>query len=657
MEVILDRIEVDLKTLCRSATAVWPEVCSLLVFAIASLALALPAAAAVDSGATIYLQHCAECHEGNVPRAPHSVMFNMSQPEDILAALNEGVMRAQAAELSAAERVLVANFLAGASTASNSDQTMAACTRSTAPVSSGATGIAAWGVGTANQRFVDTKTAGLTRDDVSGLELKWAFDFPGATRARSQPTIHGDVVYVGSQHGFVYALDLDSGCAYWRFKADAEVRSAISIAPSENGASPMLYFGDTAGNVYGISGADGKLIWRSNLEDHPEATITGSLRYHDGRLFVPMSSREWASAADPSYACCTFRGGIVAFSAHDGKRLWKSYSIPEPPADTGRRNPLDVPVMAPSGAPVWNAPTVDVERGLLYVGTGESYTSPAATTSDAVLAFAIETGRLVWSKQLTAGDAWNMSCFIGSSYNCPEENGPDMDIGAPPVLVSLSSEKATAAGMGAGKASVRKDILVVGQKNGFVYGLDPDNKGAIVWERKVGLGGYAGGIHWGLATDGTTIYAPNADTDFIGRYDGERFPGVFALDAATGEQLWFTRAQEDCRRENKPACDPGISAAATAIPGLVFAGAFDGQLRAYDSADGKVLWRYQTNRAYTAVSGRKAHGGSIESDGPVVYRGHVLVNSGYLFGGRMPGNVLLNFALPQPSGQAVEESE
>ena len=215
-----------------------------------------------------------------------------------------------------------------------------------------------------------------------------------------------------------------------------------------------------------------------------------------------------------------------------------------------------------------------------------------------------------------------------------------MDIGAPPMLVSLASGK---------------DILVIGQKNGVVYGLDPDNKGAIVWQRKVGLGGYAGGIHWGMTTDGKTVYAPNADTDFIGRFDAERFPGVFALDAETGKQLWYTRAQEDCRDDEKPACDAGISAAATGVPGLVFAGGFDGQLRAYDSDTGKVLWTYQTNRSFTSVAGRKAHGGSIESDGPIIYKGKLLVNSGYLYGSRMPGNVLLNFNLPGDSKNAAPE--
>lgn len=587
---------------------------------------------AADPGEALYQEHCAQCHEGNVPRAPHNILFRMSQPEDLLAALNEGVMKAQGAALTPEERVQVANYLAGAQDTADVDRSMVMCETPPNLTDAATTAIPAWGVNDKSHRFVDAQTAGLTRETVGDLELKWVFDFPGATRTRSQPTFYGEVIFLGSQHGIVYAIDLDSGCVHWSFQADAEVRSAVSVIAQGNNKPPALFFGDVAGNVYSLSAANGAQRWRANLNDHPNATITGSPRYYEGRLFVPISSREWATAADPNYACCTFRGGIAAFDAADGSSLWKSYAVPEEPVDTGKRNPLGVPIIAPSGVPIWNSPTVDARRGLLYAGTGESYTSPAHGNSDAVVAFEIETGKLIWSKQLTANDAWNMSCFIGSSYNCPEEDGPDMDIGAPPLLIPLSADK---------------DILVVGQKNGMVYGMDPDNRGAIIWERKVGLGGYAGGIHWGMATDGTTVYAPNADTDFIGRFDAERFPGVFALDAATGKQRWYTRAEEDCREEQKPACDAGVSAAATASPGLVFAGGFDGQLRVYDSENGKVLWTYQTNRAFTSIAGRDAHGGSIESDGPMPYRGHLLVNSGYLFGSRVPGNVLLNFALPE----------
>jgi polyvinyl alcohol dehydrogenase (cytochrome) len=148
-----------------------------------------------------------------------------------------------------------------------------------------------------------------------------------------------------------------------------------------------------------------------------------------------------------------------------------------------------------------------------------------------------------------------------------------------------------------------------------------------------------------MAAHDDTLYAPNADTNFINKWQGERTPGLYALNAEDGEQIWFTPAPDVCAEEDKPACDPGLSASVTAIPGVVFAGGFDGHLRAYDSANGAIIWDYNTAREYTTVSGEIAWGGSIESDGPTVAKGTVLVNSGYLFGGRMGGNVLLAFSV------------
>jgi polyvinyl alcohol dehydrogenase (cytochrome) len=276
------------------------------------MAASASASAVVDPGQALYIEHCSQCHEGDVPRAPHSIMFNMSQPSDILAAMNEGLMQAQAAKLSAQERLLVANFLAGAEEPADSDRSMKMCDSPPAIAGPESAAIGSWGMDDSNHRFIDGETAGINKDNVAQLTLNWAFDFPGATRTRSQPTLYGDVIYLGSQHGLVYAIDLTSGCVHWSFQAEAEVRSAISIAPATSGKPHTLYFGDTAGNVYAISGVDGAAVWQAHLEDHPNATITGSPKLYDGRLFVPMSSREWATAADPNYACCTFRGGIAA---------------------------------------------------------------------------------------------------------------------------------------------------------------------------------------------------------------------------------------------------------------------------------------------------------------------------------------------------------
>jgi len=587
----------------------------------------LPTAAA-DPRA-LYQNRCAQCHEGGFPKAPHSVTFQMLGRNAIYAALTEGLMREHAAGLSDAEIQSLASHLGGSAVAAVPLKT---CDEPWLPAEGLPTRIPhGWGMTPEGTRFIDADIARLDKADVPRLELKWAFAYPGATRARSQPAYYNGAVLMGSQDGTVYALDLQTGCAHWTFKAAVEVRNAISIAAASAGQPARAFFGDLQGNVYALEANTGRLIWQNRANDHPHVTLTGAPRLHEDRLYVPLSSSEWAAAADPAYPCCTFRGGVVAMDTGSGEILWTAYSIPESPEPTGETNAAGATRYHPSGAPIWNNPTVDVKRNRFYVGTGEAYTSPAADTSDSVLAFDLDSGELVWSFQATAGDAWNMACFIGGGTNCPEEDGPDVDFGASPMLITLPDGR---------------DLVIAGQKLGVVYALNPDD-GSLVWQNKVGRGGFAGGIHWGMAASPERIYAPNADTVFSGRFKGERKPGLFALAPATGEILWFTPAPDVCAPEDKPACDPGLSAAVTAIPGVVFAGAFDGHLRAYDGATGEVLWDFDTNRAFETVSGDTAHGGSIEADGPVIVDGHVLVNSGYLFGDRMPGNVLLAFALAE----------
>lgn len=593
-----------------------------LAFCLASPALASPATpAGIDDPQALFDARCSHCHQGTVPRAPHLVTFQLIGSDAIYASITEGTMREHAKGLGEAQRRALANHLGGAAPAT---VPVKMCAAPMPPRTAGQPRSQGWGLNLENTRFIPAAIAKLAAAEVPKLAVKWVFAYPGASRARSQPSVHDGVVYVGSQSGAVHALDLASGCAYWTFKADAEVRSAVS--PDESGQ--RLFFGDIRGHLYALRAKDGPLVWRTLVHDHPDVTLTGSPRYHEGRIYAPLSSKEWASAADPAYSCCTFRGGVVAVNAKDGRILWTSYAIPEAPQPVGK-NSSGQTRFAPAGAPIWNSPTLDAKRQRLYSGTGESYTSPAVATSDAVLAFDMQTGALAWWHQSLAGDAWNMACFIGGGENCPEENGPDLDIGAPPMLMRLQDGR---------------EILVAGQKSGHVFALDPDDNGKLLWKVRLGRGGFAGGVHWGMAAGEGRIYAPIADTEFTGEEQGEPRPGLFALDPATGKVLWHTPAPDACSPEDRPACDPGLSAAVTAIPGLVFAGAFDGHLRAYAANDGRILWDFDTNRPFQTVSGEQGQGGSIEADGPVIAEGHVLVNSGYLFGGRMPGNLLFAFA-------------
>jgi polyvinyl alcohol dehydrogenase (cytochrome) len=278
---------------------------------------------------------------------------------------------------------------------------------------------------------------------------------------------------------------------------------------------------------------------------------------------------------------------------------------------------------------VWSAPLVDAARGLVFIATGDNYSQPATELSDAIVALDLETGTIRWASQVTAGDSWNVACFAGASApNCPEEAGPDADFGAAPVLA---------------RGADGKDYLLAGQKSGVAYALDPDS-GAVRWTTRVGRGGELGGVHFGIAAEGGTLYVPINDAAIPGGPAEPGHPGIYAIDIATGTVEWTAAAENACG--GTPLCQPGYSAAITVTPELVLAGSVDAHLRIFDARSGAVLWDEDTNRAYATVNGVAGHGGSMSGGtAPLAVDGTLIVNSGYAFLGKLPGNVLLVYAV------------
>ncbi|WP_394729272.1 PQQ-binding-like beta-propeller repeat protein [Altererythrobacter sp. GH1-8] len=573
-------------------------------------------------GKALFYENCAGCHSGAVPKAPAIVWLEMLEPDMVLDALNNGIMKQQAAHLSPTQRQEIAEYLARVELDDYQPPAPPpTCTGDAARFAGPPPAAVGWGHDTG--RFVPAENGGLNAADLKGLKLKWAFAYPGANRARSQPTIGWNTIFVGSQSGKVYAFDLATGCAKWTFRASAEVRNAI-VADAK---SKRLYFGDILGRVYALDAMTGKQVWQVKADDHPNATITGTPALGGGVLAVPISSLEVTSAADPKYDCCSFRGAVLALDPATGKRLWKTYTVPAEPREQGRTS-VGAKILGPSGAPVWGSPAYDAKRDRFYFGSGENYSSPADENSDALFAIDARTGRKLWQVQFTKNDAWNVGCMIGNE-NCPKENGPDLDLAASPILVPIGDGK---------------DIVVVGQKSGVAYGVDPDT-GKIVWDRRLGHGGTQGGVHFGMAREGVSIYVPIVD--MVDTYDDRTYDaklngaGIHAIEAATGKVIWRNKAKDNCG--GRPYCDPGVSAAATAIPGAVLAGHLDGMLRGYDRKTGKILWSYDTTKPVKTITGVTARGGGMSGPGPAAYNGHLVVNSGYGLYFHMPGNVLLVF--------------
>lgn len=463
-----------------------------------------------------------------------------------------------------------------------------------------------WGNGSANTRFQPASQGKLTASDLPRLQLKWAFGYANVTSARPQPTIAGGRLFAASENGHLYALNPKTGCRYWTYRARAGIPTAVVVGHyrrADGGDGFAVFFGDRKANAYAVDAQTGKPIWVRKVDSHPAAGITGAFALEGDRVFVPVQGREEelmsGSAGSP---CCTFRGSLSALDVNTGAVLWKTYtvaeSMPRPPGRDG------TPAYGPAGGGIWSAPTIDGKRRLVYVSTGNGYAEPAQSTTDAVLALDINTGELKWLRQMTPGDA------------------SDFDLSAPPMLVRLEG----------------RELLVVPQKSGIAWALDPARLGTVLWQYRFGKGSGLGG-QWGMAVEGDTAYVGVAD--LLTATPG----GLRALALADGHLVW-DKAPPTRLCGFELGCNAGQGGPLTAIPGAVLSGGMDGGLRAYSTTDGSILWSFDTNKAFDTVNGVKANGGSMDSAGPVVADGMLYVSSGSGGSTGRPGNVLLAFGLP-----------
>jgi polyvinyl alcohol dehydrogenase (cytochrome) len=583
------------------------------------------ASATAASGAAVYEQACAGCHATSGSGAPERDVLRTLTPEAIHNALVNGKMQSQGASLSEAERRAVAEFLAerpfgSAPAASAANAKCSASPAMTDPARGPAWN--GWGNGVTNTRYA--KDGGLTAADLPKLTLKWAFGYANVQAARAQPALAGGRLFVASENSEVHALDPRTGCIHWTYKAAGGVRTALSVAPykSAGRSGYAVYFGDARANVYAVDANTGQQIWLRKVDEHPSAAITGAPVVHNGRVFVPVQGlNEEGTGGRGGYQCCTFRGSLSALDANTGAVLWKTYTVDEPKPRA--KNKDGVQMWGPAGAGIWAAPTVDAKRNLVYVATGNGYADPPQKMANAVIALDINTGAVKWVNQTTPNDSWTMGCQAKNPGNpaCPETLGPDHDFSASPALATING----------------RDLLVLPQKSGMAFAMDPDDEGKTVWQQRIGQGSGLGG-QWGASADEQNAYI--GVSDLFSQTPG----GMRALRLGTGEIAWSVPAPTPLCGTAR-GCRAAQGGATTAIPGAVLSGSLDGGLRAYSTKDGSIIWTFDTNREFQTVNGVKASGGGIEGNGPIVAGGMLFVNSGY--GGILnrPGNVLLAFAI------------
>ncbi len=577
-------------------------------------------AQAPPAGQALFTGKCASCHSAGGGAADVGALNAMST-ERIFDVLMKGSMKAAASDLSGRQRRSIAEFLGKRAlqdpAAGNLTKMTNAC-RANPALSGNIDSSPAWSGwgGLTNARFQGEKAAELKAGDVPKLKLKWAFGLPSGASLYSQPSVAFGRVFVGSDDGVVYSMDAKSGCAYWAYKSDQFGRFAPIVAPISGyaGTRYAVYFVTRSSTAYAIDAHDGKLLWKNEMIKDAANNLSATAAFYDGKLYIPLAGTETLTGANLDNECCKSRGTVVAVNANTGKVLWRTQSVQEPLRALGE-NSKGKQQWGPAGASVWNTPTVDAKRKLIYVGTGNSFGRVASAYSDSIIALRMDDGKVAWHHQEFAGDSFMNGCRAQNAKdtNCPETLGPDYDFGGSSAILQ------TVGG---------KDILVAAGKGGVAIGLDPDAEGKLVWRTQLWettAPNAAGLVVWGGTSDGQRVYYP------LQQPNG----GLKALQLMTGKVDWNAPIAADRRGQAGPA---------TSIPGVVFTGGWDGILRAVDMA-GKVIWTYDAKQDYETVNGVVANGGSFGPAGVVVVNGMVYVASGYVgIQQGSQGNVVLAFS-------------
>lgn len=650
-------------------------------------------AAAEHPGKAVYEQWCASCHDdGGRSGAPSLAAIRELNRATVKYALELGYMKIQAKDVPKDDLAQLVDWIPSAEGTNDSWINAARC-----PVKSREVRLdgaprtsTTFGVTNTANRAQTAEDTGLTHGQMKDLEVAWVVAFPQTPTMRSQPVIVGDTIFIAATDaGRLYALDTNTGCVKWHYVSDMTLRSSLTFAEATDHSPAAIIMGDAAGFVHAVNAKTGRKLWVSNARLNEYNRITGAPVVHDGKVITPVSAIEVNYAGTDDYECCKGQGAVIAFDLATGEKLWTGTTMEEAkPTRLGRTGTQQ---WGPSGAIIWSTPIIDAKRNVAYAGTGENVSWPATETSDAIIAYDLDSGAKRWVFQATKADIWNYACGRrGANCDWPGEyHSPDHDFGATSMLI---------------KRQDGSELVVAGQKSGVVWALNPDN-GALVWSNRIGRGSANGGAHWGMAFDGTRIFAPMNDPNRPAT-PGENpawGPGIHALNAMTGEIEWsYKPNQRDCGAEMPAAaaytpapewrmqavaapmlpvprvaptpprptappaatapgatpaaapaappprptgvCRLGMSPAPLVVDGAVVTGTTQGMLRIFDGKTGAILFEYMTNRDFpNTVNGIEGHGGGLDSAPYIAGDGTLFVQSGYARFGEPPGNVLIAF--------------
>lgn len=227
----------------------------------------------------------------------------------------------------------------------------------------------------------------LSTRNVARLREKWRYITAGDVYGT--PAVVDNTIYFGDTSGRFYAMT-HKGSVLWMSQVQAAITDSALVT------NAMVIFGDHAGNIYGLERSTGKRVWQVHPNKSGGSIIWSSAAWIEDDMgpgiVIGIGSNESLASSFPG-----FSGSVVRLDPNTGNIVWQKYVIPE-----------DEQIAGSSGAGIWSTPTYDAEIGYVYVATGNSFTAPASSRSDAIIALDAKNGRIQWTYQAESGDTGNL---------------------------------------------------------------------------------------------------------------------------------------------------------------------------------------------------------------------------------------------------------
>src|ERR1700677_1627221 len=473
----------------------------------------------------------------------------------------------------------------------------------------------------AQTRFYPAKQ--IDRDNVKNLHVAWIFQTDVKESLETSPIVVDGVMYVTTSFSHVYALDAKTGAQLWHYNHKMGPITTYCCGPNNRGVQvlgDMVYVATLDSKLVALKAKTGEVAWQTEIAD-PEAGYSETMAptVIKDKVLIGTNGGEYG-----------IRGFLKAYDAKTGKLLWTFNTVPENSVGvwatkdaTGRDMHRDIEAekaqLAKSGDPfaklgggVWQNPSIDLATNRIYFVVGnpspdlDGAVRPGDNLyTDSLVSLDLDTGKYVCHFQFIAHDVW------------------DLDAVSPTVLVNAAdkSGKMVPAVLHAGKTGYiyvndRKDCSLIRYSDPMVdqkgrWTLPTPTKPLDPNSAKM-FPGANGGVEWSpIATDpnhgmayAINLHQPMTYTVANAPYpDGklwlggaftiipgeESFGNVSAVNYNTGKIAWQVKTPQ-----------PMIGGILATAGGLVFTGEANGWFKAYDDANGKVLWQFQTGAGVNA---------------------------------------------------------